>query len=179
MSREQELLALWSKIIIGSLKNAAAYMAALGIWKAGASALNNSGRALRHLKELGQLEDIGGGVYRWPGYCRSEWGDHAKNLTQDLIRILGRYPQSQVRREAIAKAINRRADALVLIRRGPEAACLWLETVVTQRDSSIAEKKEVVETWPGALEFLSLQFAVEIPSFTFVTTNDLEKILED
>lgn len=133
--------------------------------------------ALADLLRISKCGKRGGYYYRAVG-CTSEWSEHAQQLSQELVRILSKYPQSIALRET-SLPLGRRADALVLIRDKDRAACLWLETTLTESATSIANKRRDIENWPEVLEFLSQRFGVEIPSFTFVTSDTINTILED
>lgn len=178
MAREKELADLASKVVLVPVKEAAQYMAARGYWAAGTSTENNTSKAIRNMADQKILEVVGKRLYRWPG-SRCEGGEHAVKLSRELIRILCVYPDSSVRREVFCEAIRRRIDALVLTKKNGHAALVVFECALTERDGSLEAKRRDIETWPGALAFFGQQFGLDIPSYTFVTSNELNQILED
>lgn len=178
MSREKELAELASKVILVPVKEAAQYMAARGYWAEGTSTENNTAKACRNMVDLKVLELASKRLYRWPG-SRCEGGEHAVQLSRELIRILCVYPDSTIRREIYCESIKRRIDSLILLKKDSQAALLVFECALTERDGSLAAKRRDIENWPGALAFFGQQFGLDIPAYTFVTSNELNQILED
>lgn len=160
---------------IASAENVSKPMASLGAWTAGPSAVNNTAKELNTGVALGRIEK-GRGYYRVPG-CRSEWGAHAKKLSAELARILAHFPESEIRREVFVQVLGRRADAILLVRRGNEAACLVFECTNTETAASFTQKAKQWREWPGALQFLSDQFGIKIPSFTVLGSSALDSFL--
>lgn len=176
MAREKEGLQVMSKLVIASAKEVGMVMAAMGIWTAGVSAVNNASKSLKNLHSLGQLE-AGKGFYRWPG-CRSEWGGHAQTLSNELARILCKYPQSVVRREILVPHLSRRADALIGLRRGNEMAVIVYECTVSENRTSYENKKnEWLSSRKQSQPFLSEQFGVDVPDYSILGSHDLDEFL--
>lgn len=164
-------------LIITGAEEFGMLLAAMGLYAAGASARNNGAKILRALADLGKLE-AGPGYYRIPG-CKSEYGDHAKLLTQALVKILIKYPNSLINRELTITEAGLRPDALVLLVKDKLACAFVLEVMNNERESYFQEKVRKWNAWAGACDFLSKTLGCQVPHFCIVRDSQLDKFLEE
>lgn len=164
-------------LVIASAEEVGARLAAMGLYSAGVSARNNAAKILKGLVDLNRLES-GPGYYRIPG-CKSEYGEHARLLTQSLVKILNRYPNSMINREITIPEVSLRPDALVLLVEDNQAFALVLEVLNNERESYFEGKVRKWNEWAGALEFLSKTFGCQVPHYSIVRSDKLDKFLEE
>lgn len=146
------------------------------MWAAGTSRKVNIGKCLKNLVDLGKLEK------RKTHHClpgsKGDYGDHARELTASLVRILVSYPDSLVFREHFIEAAALRPDALVLIRNQARGCLVWFEQCNEERSEYFATKLEKLKAWEGAKEYLSQLFKYRIPSFSVVRSDELTRFME-
>lgn len=153
---------------------------AWGLYKSQHTAQVAAQKALNALADLGRITKLGqrgGYFYRAIG-CRSEWGEHARLLSTDLVKIKAKYPEARIIREADTP-VNRRSDALVLLVHNGQAAAFFFERLNTERPSMYAAKQSELRAWDGAAAFLSEKFGVIVPHFSVLSNEQLDKIMED
>ena len=180
MTKIEEIKRIMKALVIASPHDVGTVMAALGIWKAGASAENNSMKRLRYLADLGKLER-GKGYFRVPG-CKSEFNEHARLLTKCIGQILSLPPafESVIHREhPLPDDVGLRPDALVFVKKGSHGLCVYLEAVNQEREPSIRNKRTKLESWPGATQYLSRLFGRPIPHFDFLTSDELPVYIKE
>lgn len=168
MKDAEELVIVWPEHI-GTL------MASREIFAEGISARNNSAKVLKGLSDLRKLEYVNG-AYRIPG-CKSEGGDHAKSLTESLVKIKVKFPNALINREKTIP-VGLRPDAMVLARLENRGLCFVLEQTNNETKEQFQRKVNIWNGWPDALPFLSNLFGYKIPGFTIIRSDSLDKFLE-
>jgi hypothetical protein len=121
---------------------------------------------LNEFVSLGHLER-GNGYYRIPG-CQSEYGDHARLLTQALAELLKLNLQITIYREHSIPECGLRPDAICLINKDNLGLCFILEVLCNESHEYFLQKINTWKHWQGANKYLSDLFSVEIPHFAVV-----------
>jgi hypothetical protein len=85
VAHEDSVLSIMHALHIARDKDVGEVMASRGIWSQGPPSRNLSLRAMKANADLGKLERCHG-YFRVPG-CKSNFDDHARLLTESLVKI--------------------------------------------------------------------------------------------
>jgi hypothetical protein len=142
-------------------------MSSRGHWTAGQSARNNSFKVLKSLADQ-KLIRKGRGYFSTLD-CKSEYGEHARLLTQALAQILIATPATIFREHTISE-IGLRPDAICLIIRQNQGLCFILEVLHNETTEYFKQKLSTWKTWSGATDYLSRLFGFEVMNFSVITS---------
>lgn len=162
---KEKVFELIKMLGVSDTKTIGRVMLAWGIWSTENSATVNSHKALVKLSELNKIERCNG---FWRLNSKSEYGDHAKAITEKLADIVIQYPQSIIYREHEIKEVGLRPDALILKVDGNKGKCEILEVRINEPDRYYKQKVNTWNQWQGATEYLSSLFGFRIKSFKIV-----------
>lgn len=167
MKYESEVMDVMKKVSIARDADVGEYLAARGYYRMeNLSARNNARKILKHLTELGRLEE-GGEYFRLPG-CKSEHKEHSRHLTKALVKILKAFPDSQIIREKEISTVRLVPDAIALLTKGEKGLVMILEAVNNEFPQFLQQKIDVWTHWDGALKYLSGLFGYRVPHFEIV-----------
>jgi hypothetical protein len=175
MAYAEEVSSLLSILKVADDKTIGEIMSSRGHWTAGTSARNNSFKILKSLADQ-QLIRKGKGYFSTLD-CRSDYGTHARLLTQALAQIIKLTTVNhQIFREHLITEKGLRPDAICLITKDNQGLCFILEVVHNETPEYFKQKVSTWRTWTGATQYLSQLFGYEIPHFAVITQDDLEAI---
>lgn len=177
MGHSETVKGLMGAILIADDKTIGEIMAQRVGWTPGHSSRVQAGKILRGLADLGQLEK-GKGFYRFPG-CKSEWQEHSKLITENLIKIYQSFDNPIIHREKSIEEVKLRPDAMCFIERDRRGLCFVLEILNQEAPEYLKMKRNVWESWQGATEYLSRLFKVKVKWFDFVTSQELDTYLKE
>ena len=167
MTNEELIELFMRQVVIADKHTVGDYMASIGRWSEGVSAVNNSYKWLNTLVDAGKLVR-GDGFYRLPD-CKSEYADHARALTKALAEILKLNLDTHILREHTIAEKGLRPDALVLLTKEGRGLCFVLEVCVNEREDYLNQKINTWFLWDGANQYLSQLFGKRIKHFEIVT----------
>jgi hypothetical protein len=169
MAYQDEVSALISCLKIADDKTIGEIMSSRGHLKPGPSARNNSFKILKSLSDQNLIR-------RGKGYfatldCKSDYGTHARLLTQALAQIVKLTSVNyQIFREHLITEKGLRPDALCLITKGNQGLCFILEVIHNETAEYFKQKLSTWKTWSEATDYLSQLFGYEIPHFSVITS---------
>jgi hypothetical protein len=176
VEKEEEIRQFMATLKIADKHTIGKIMSTKGHWSAGTSASNNAYKVLCALAALGQIERYQG-YFRTKG-CKSEYGEHARLITQAITEILINYPDSIIHREHTIPEVGLRPDALVLIKKENQGLCIVLEALVNETETYLQSKLNTWQSWSGATEYLSGLFGFRIPHFTIIPIREGESLCD-
>ncbi len=176
MAHEEEIKRIMEALVIADDKIVGEIMAAQGIWGEGQSARVQAARALKNLASTNQLEK-GVRFYRLPG-CKSEYGEHAKLISQAIARLKTNFPNSIIHREHTVIEVGLCPDIMAMVIGGQEANCAIIEIVNHETERYLESKLNVWDQWSGACQYLSRLFGYRIPHFEFIALREGESICD-
>ncbi len=171
MAKEEEVLKIMEALVVATDRDVGEVMAARGHWAAGQSARVNSVKILKKLSELGNIERCDG-FWRLRG-SKSEHGAHSRMLTKALVELLklDGMEAVEIYREHYAPN-DRRADALVLLKKAGKGFCFLLEVVHEEKEEYLKGKIRSWREWEDATEYLANLFKVNIPYFEVIVQRE-------
>ncbi|MFZ0931693.1 MAG: hypothetical protein WAN11_24050 [Syntrophobacteraceae bacterium] len=173
MAHEPEVLRVMDTLRVSDRQPVGEIMAVRVGWQRGISAANQAFKALSNLAAIGKIEKHRG-FFRMPG-CTSDYGIHARLITQAVSEILICYPDSVIFREH-SIPIGLRPDSICLLRQGQSAFCMVLEVMNNETQEEVERKIRAWEQWKEATSYLSSLFKVRIPHYEIITIEGGEKI---
>jgi hypothetical protein len=176
VAHEQEVMKVMETLRIADKHTVGQIMSVRVGWKTKVSAPNQAYKALGGLADLGKIEKHQG-YFRLPG-CRSEYGEHARLVTQAIAVLLIKYPDSIIHREHTIPEVGLRPDALVLIKNQNMGICIVLEVLVNETEEYYRSKENTWRSWEGATEYLSKLFGYRIPHFLIIPVKGGEDVCE-
>jgi len=117
----------------------------------------------------------GKGHFKIPS-CKANWDNaHVRLLSEVIVTIIKTFPDSVIFREHYVPApLDRRADALVLVKKDNKGLCLLLEVVHEEKEEYLKGKIRSWRDWNDT-EYLSNLFKVKIPNFEIITLREGER----
>jgi hypothetical protein len=162
----KEVSSLISCLKISDDKTIGEIMSSRGYWTAGTSARNNSFKILKSLADQKFIRK--GRGYFATLDCKSNFGEHARLLTQALAQIIIATPVTIFREHTISE-IGLRPDAVCLVTKNNRGLCFILEVLHNETPEYFKQKLSTWKTWGGATRYLSQLFGYEIPHFSVIT----------
>lgn len=154
------------------------YQVLIGEWSVeNNNALKLASKHLNKLAKEGKLEKCDG-FYRLKGQ-KTEGGEHALKVTDQLVKIIFKYPDSQVIREPYLP-FGRQPDAAILTTKGEEKTLLFLEVELKNAIDYILGKiqdyennGELIRQWfEETFDEETLDFCFHI---LFITNKNIEE----
>ncbi len=166
MNTVENPLSVLNYLKISDAKTIGDILHAQGNWGNPHSARVQTQKQLNALADLGKIEKCDG-FYRTLD-CKSEYGEHAKKLTQVLSEILKLPLTSTIYRE-VSFPIGHRADAVVLCQKENKGTCFILEVAHHETFEYLQRKANAYLNWKEGRQFLTNLFKVKIPHYSIAT----------